>query len=352
MKLSTQRVVQTSAATPCTSRRLRPWRAVGGFARSVIVSACIVAAAAPSLGLGQAFPNRAVRLVTGGAPGSATDSIARPLAEKLAAAWQQPVIVENRTGAGGILSMDLVGKSAPDGYTLGIASTSQLVFNDYLFSKLPYNSATDFVPISELVAGGVAIVATPSFPANTLGELIALAKKTPDSVQYAVPQLGSPPHVIALALWRAAGVEVGVVPFRNAGDALTSVLGGQVPILFDAPALVSQYVNSGKLKAIAFTSSERSPILPSAPTLAESGFPSVRGDAWIGIVGPAQLPRSVSDEINMQISRALDSPELRKLYETSGWRVVGGSAQQFAVTIRGDRERWGKVIRDAGLKLD
>jgi tripartite-type tricarboxylate transporter receptor subunit TctC len=301
---------------------------------------------------GQVFPNKPIKLITGGVPGSVTDRIARPLAEKLADLLQQSVIVDNRPGAGGILAMDLVAKAAPDGYTLGIASTSQLIFNTYLFAKLPYDPAHDLRPVINIVSGGVALVAHPSFPANTLPELVALAKSNPGAIQYAIPQLGSPPHVIALSLQHVAGIDLAAVPYRSALDALSSVLNGDVPLLFDAPPLVAEHVKAGKLKALLVSSRKRSALLPSTPTLAESGFASVRGEAWIGLVGPARTAEAVIMLLNERVAEALRTPALTQYYQVAGWRVVGGSVEEFAATIRDDHATWSKFIRDAGIKLE
>jgi len=298
------------------------------------------------------FPERPIRLITGGAPGSPTDLVARPLAESLSKALGQPVVVENRTGAGGIVAMDLLAKAPADGYTLGVASTSQLVFNSYLFSNLPYDPLRDLVPVALLVSGPVALAAHPSFSCNSLTDLIALAKARPGGIDYAVPQIGSPPHVMALLVAHSAGIHMNVVPFRSASDAVKSVLAGDVPIIFLAPSLVAPMVHAGKLKALAVIGFDRIAALADTPTAAESGFQETRVEAWIGLVAPARTPAQVIQRINLEVEKAIRSPDLKRYYEGGGYRILGGSSEAFSSRVSNEHGLWRSVIRDSGLKLD
>jgi tripartite-type tricarboxylate transporter receptor subunit TctC len=301
---------------------------------------------------GETFPARAIKLITGGAPGSITDSIARPLAEKMSSDLAQPVIVENRPGAGGIVAMDIVAKASPDGYTIAVATMSQLVFNSYLFAQLPYDPLRDLRPISQLVSGPIAIAVHPSVGANSLAELTAITRAQPGVLRYAVPQIGSPPHVVALLVLRTAGIDMPVVPFRSAREALRSVLSGDVPVLFEAPPIIAEHVKSGSLKALALTGRRRDPLLPDTPTLEESNIRGIYVEPWIGLVAPAATPTSVVDRLNTEVVRALHHPNIKQFYESAGWRVVGESPEAFASVIREDHVVWGRVIREAGLKLD
>jgi tripartite-type tricarboxylate transporter receptor subunit TctC len=264
---------------------------------------------------------------------------------------RQPVIVENRPGASGILAMNRIAKARPDGYTIGLASLSQMVFNVYLISKLTYDPSRDLTPVIRLVAGPLAIVANPNFAANSMTELVALAKERPGKIDYAVPQLGAPPHIFALMFGKAAGIELVAVPFRSGPDAVAAVVGGEVPVLIDAPLVVAQQVNTGKLKALAVIGAERSQLLPHTPTLAECGLPDLHAEAWLGLVAPAGVPPAIVTRLNDAASRALSTPALRQQFEELGWRILGGSADAFASAMRDDHAVWGPVIRNSGLRI-
>jgi tripartite-type tricarboxylate transporter receptor subunit TctC len=299
----------------------------------------------------QQFPIKPIKLITAAAPGSIPDTVARPLAEKLADELHQPVVVENRPGAGGIVAINRVVTAQPDGHTIGLVSEAQMVFNVYLFEKLPYNPLRDLAPVVNLVAGPLAVAVHPSFPANSLRELIVLAEAHPGKLHYAVPQMGAPPHIFALMLCQATQIDLVAVPFRSAPEAVGSVIAGEIPIVFDAPLVVAQHVKAGRLKAIAVTGRERAPLLPETPTFAESGFPNLDLEAWLGLVVPAKVPPAIIAKTNEAVSRALRTPVLRQHFESLGWRILGGTSEEFAATIRDDHAIWEPVIRKSGLKL-
>jgi tripartite-type tricarboxylate transporter receptor subunit TctC len=187
---------------------------------------------------------------------------------------------------------------------------------------------------------------------NSLADLIAMARRAPGTLQYAVPQVGSPPHLLALRLCKAAGIDMVAVPFRGAPEALASVVAGEVPIVLDAPLTISPFVNKGVLKPLAVSGYARSELLPDTPTLAESGFPDFSNEAWLGLVVPAGVPATIVDRLNGVVSRVLRLPSLRHHYEQLGWRVLGGSPTEFASTIAEDRAIWGPIIRSSGIHLD
>ena len=300
----------------------------------------------------QTYPSQPIRLVVGAGPGSIADGVARPLADKLGAALGQAVVVENKPGPGGIVGMDAVARAKSDGYTLGLATMSQLVFNPYLFSKLPYDPAKDLVPVANLVSGPMVIAVHPSYPAKSLGELIEAARAQPGKLYYAVPALGSPPHVVSLLVWKAANASLTAVPFRSGADAVTNVLSGEIPVLVDAPPLIAAHVKTGKLRALAVTGELRDSSLPDTPTLAEAGMAGVRGEAWIGLVAPTGTPHAVLQQLNQEIVRVLGHEEIARAYRAAGWRIVAGSAESFAAQVSTDRERWGVVIQESGIRLD
>ena len=298
------------------------------------------------------FEKRTVRIVVGGNPGSPTDSLARTLADKLAPVLGQPVIVDNRPSAGGILAMDVVARARADGYTLGIATMSQLVFNAYLFSNLPYDPRRDFTLVAKLVSGPIVLVAHPSFVGNSLQDLVTMAKAEPRNIQYGIPQVGSPPHVIALMISRAAGIELTAVPFRGTVPALASALRGDIPLLFDGPAHVAPHVRAERLKALVLIGQQRDPLLPEVPTAAESGYPGMQMEPWIGLVAPSGIDNVMRQRIGTAVAAVLRDPDLKRTYEAGGWRVLGTPSDRFASELSEDHAFWGALIRESGLRLE
>jgi tripartite-type tricarboxylate transporter receptor subunit TctC len=300
----------------------------------------------------QPYPNHPIKLLVGGAPGSVPDTMVRPVAERLASSLGQPVVVENRPGAAGSIAMEALVRSAPDGYTVALATMSQAVFNSYLFSKLPYDPLRDLAPIAPMVTGAMALAAHPTFAARSLQEVVAIAKSQPGKLFVAMPQAGSPPHVVALLLNRAAGMDVTMVPHKSGTEAVGLALSGGVPLVIDAPTILSPHVKAGKLVAIVVTGREREPALPGIPTLAESGLQGVHGEAWIGLVARAGTPRPVVERLNREIGRALASADMQQLMGRLSFRTLSATPEEFGRLIRDEHEKWSAVIRDAKLKLD
>ena len=303
-------------------------------------------------GLAQTYPDHAIRLIVGGAPGSVPDTMVRPVAEKLSAALGQPVVVENRPGAAGIIAMEALSRSAADGYTLALATMSQAVFNSYLFAKLPYDPQRDLEPVATLATGAMALAAHPSFPARSLQEYVALAKSQPGKLFVAMPQAGSPPHVVALLLNGAAGIDVTMVPHKSGAEAITAVLTGEIPLIIDAPTIISPHVQTGKLRALAVTGRQREEALPDVPTARESGFPAVEGEAWIGLVAPAGTPGAIVQRLNREIAIILAAPEMQRVMAKFSFRTLISSPGGFRKLIGDEHAKWSAVIREARLKLD
>jgi tripartite-type tricarboxylate transporter receptor subunit TctC len=276
----------------------------------------------------------------------------RPVAERLSAALGQPVVVENRPGAAGSIAMTALVRSAPDGYTVAIATMSQAVFNSYLFSKLPYDPLSDLAPIAPLVTGAMALAAHPSFAARSLQELVGMARAQPGKLYVAMPQAGSPPHVVALLLNRAAGMDVIMVPHKSGSEAIGLALSGGVPLVIDAPTIISPHVKSGKLVPIVVTGRDREPALPGVPTLAESGLHGVHGEAWIGLVARAGTPVAVVERLNRELDSVLATAEMQQLMARLSFRTLSATPTEFGKLIRDEHDKWGTIIREAGLKLD
>jgi tripartite-type tricarboxylate transporter receptor subunit TctC len=302
--------------------------------------------------IADSYPTRPIRFIVGGAAGSVPDVIARLIGDRLSTALRQPVVVENRPGAGGIVAMQTIAGSPPDGYTIALATMSQAVFNSYLFSKLPYDPLRDLEPVSPLVTGAMALAANPAFPANTFGELVAIAKAQPGRINVGVPANGSPPHLVAQMMVRSAGIEVTFVPFKSATDALTAVLRGDVQVSVDAPLMFTPHAKDRTLKVLAVTGRSREDALPEVPTVAESGFAGIEGEAWIGVVAPARTPRQIVLRLNHEIATILAIQELRMRLLALSFTPLVATPEEFRVLIRDEHARWSMIIREAGLKLD
>ena len=305
----------------------------------------------PCVSRAQSYPNRPITLLVGGAPGSVPDVMIRPVAERLSAALGQPVLVDNRPGAAGSVAMSALVRSAPDGHTLALATMSQAVFNTYLFAKLPYDPLRDLEPVAPVVTGAMVLAAHPSFAASTFPEFIALAKAQPGKFFVAIPQLGSPPHIIALLVNRATGIEVTMVPHKSGSDAVSAVVSGEIPLLFDAPTIISNQVKAGKLKALTVTGRLREPALPDTPTVSESGF-NVQGEAWIGLVAPRGTPAPIVQRLNRELAAILATAEMGSLMGRLSFRTMASTPDAFGNLIREEHGKWAVVIRDAGLKVE
>jgi tripartite-type tricarboxylate transporter receptor subunit TctC len=299
----------------------------------------------------QSYPSRPVTLLVGGAPGSVPDIMIRPIAQRLSIALGHAVVVENRPGAAGSIAMSALLQSAADGHTLALATMSQAVFNTYLFAKLPYDPLRDLEPVAPLVSGAMALAAHPSLPARTLREFVALAKAQPGKTFIAMPQSGSPPHIIALLLNRAMGIEVTMVPHKSGTDAVNAVVSGEIPLLFDAPTIISNQVQAGKLKALMVTGRQREPALPETPTASEAGF-DVQGEAWIGLVAPRGTPAAVVQRLNREIGAILATSEINAAMARLSFRTLTSTPEAFRRLIQDEHTKWSAVIRHAGLRLE
>jgi tripartite-type tricarboxylate transporter receptor subunit TctC len=306
---------------------------------------------APGLLRAQPFPGRPITLIVGSPAGAVPDVMVRPVAERLAIALGQPVVIENRPGAGGAVAMNTLARSAADGHTLAVATMSQAVFNPYLFAKLAYDPLRDLAPVAPLVTGAMALVAHPSFPARTLGEFIALARARPGKLFVAIPQLGSPPHIVALLLSRSAGIEVTMVPHRSGTDAVNAVVSGEIPLLIDAPTILTAQVQAGRLKALAVTGRQREPLLPDTPTATEGGL-NLQGEAWIGLVAPRGTPLAIVQRVNQELAAIMASADMRSRMASLGFRTLSSSPDEFRDLIRDEHVKWGATIREAGLNLE
>ena len=295
------------------------------------------------------FPSRPIRLIVGAPPGGTTDTMARAIADPMARALQQPVLVENRPGAGGNIAADSVAKSDPDGYTLLVSFSSHTI-NATLYAKLPFDPVADFTPITMLSRVPSLLVGNPKVPANDLAALIALAKSKPDTLTMGIGGIGSSVHFAGEQFKMMTGTRMLNVPYKGTAPALTDLLGGQVDLMFISLVTGTSQVRGGKLRAYGVTSAERQPLLPDVPAIAEvvTGFESI---AWFGVFGPAKLPTAVTDKLNAVIVAALNDPKLREQLEKEGATPVGNTPAEFAAFVRNDVKRWAPIVQQSGERI-
>jgi tripartite-type tricarboxylate transporter receptor subunit TctC len=307
--------------------------------------------ATPSLA--QTYPAKPARIIVPTSPGGITDTLARALAQRLTDFFGQTVIVENRPAGAGQIGMDFVAKSAPDGYTLMVNSDAAFVVNPHLYSKLPYDSIADFIPISGLGISPQALVLHPSVPANTLGELIAYAKTRPGALNYGTFGIGTSGHLNIIHLESETGTKFTPVHYRGAAPAITDLLGGHIQMMIVAIGLLRQNIEAGKLKAIAIGSRQRLPQYPDLPTLSESGLPNFEAGSWYGLAAPKDTPREIVDKLSAETQKIFADPAFReKFLDPAVTFSIASSPEQFAERMRADLAKWGKVIKDANLKVE
>jgi tripartite-type tricarboxylate transporter receptor subunit TctC len=295
---------------------------------------------------------QSVRFVVGFTPGGPSDILARSLAAKLAEARGQPVVVENRPGAGGNVAAEAVAKSAPDGNTWLLGNNSILATNAALYSRLGYDPIKDFAPVALVGIQPNLLVVHPSVPAHTVAELIAYAKAHPGKLNYASTGAGVASHLSAELFKAMASIDMVHVPYKGAQPALTDVIAGQCQVMFATSASAIPYVKAGRLRALAVTTAQRAASLPDLPTVAEAGVPGFESITWHGVVVPSATPAAVIQQLNAQINAALREPDLRARLAALGVEIAGGTPQEFAAYIASEIPKWTKVVRDSGAKVE
>jgi tripartite-type tricarboxylate transporter receptor subunit TctC len=301
----------------------------------------------------QTWPTKPVRIVVAYPPGGGIDVMGRQIAEKLTGIWGQPVVVENKPGANTILATESVARSAPDGYTVLLTTDATFSINPHLYAKLPFDTQRDFIPVTMLVLLQQLLVANPSLPANTLQELIALAKSKPGTINYASYGSGSQPHLSGEMLKYKAGIDLVHVPYKGISLAVPAVMAGEVQLTFAGIATSMPQLKAGRIKALAIGGPQRSPLLPQVPTFAELGYPEVETHAWFGLFLPAGSPREAVNRIYQDTRTIIEEPEFRqKQLIDKGYDVVGSSPEEFAAYIRKDSESRARAVRISGAKAE
>ncbi len=323
-------------------------------ARGVAILACVTCTllfgtAAASAG---DYPDHAIRLLVPGAAGGGMDVVARLVANTIGESLKQAVIVENKPGAGGNIAVNQLAKSPPDGYTIVLGQTSQLAINPSLYGNLPYDPIKDFIPVVLLAdAPNVVVVPTDS-SIKSMADVVTAAKNTPDGLDVTTPGIGTVSHLTAELFARSAGIKLRHIPSRGANSALIDVVAGRVPLMLSSIPTALGLIQSGKLRAVAVSAVERSPVLPNVPTIIEQGYPGFNAGTWYGLLVPAGTPPDIVKKLNVVGNAALKAPAIIERVQAEGGIVLGGSSAAFSEKLRVDNDKWSKLIKEAGLHQD
>ena len=300
----------------------------------------------------QSYPTRPIRFVAAYPPGGPVDILARLLGQKMSENWKQSVVIENRVGGNGIIGTDFVAKSAPDGYTILMGNSQPLAINVSLYSKLPFDPLRDFAPVILTAVAPLVLVAHPSLPVKTTRELVALVKSRPGQFNYSSAGAGSPQHLTAEMFKSMTKLDIAHIPYKGSGPAIIDLVGGQIPFAFESIISVNPQIKGGKLRALAVTSSTRSPILPDVPTVAESGVPNFEATSWYGVVAPSAVPGNIIRILNAELMKILQLPDIRQRMVDLGSNFVAGTPEQYGEFIKSEIVKWGKAVKDSGARAD
>jgi len=318
----------------------------------VAASGGIVLTIAAATAAAQAYPNRPIRFVIPFAPGGPTDILGRAVGQKLSESLGQTVVIDNRGGAGGNIGAEAVAKSPADGYTMLMGATSTHAINPHLYRKLGFDPLKDFAPVT-LVANTPSLLAVhPALPVKTVRDLIELARSRPGQLTYGSAGNGSSNHLAGVLLCMMAGIDMTHIPYKGSGPALVDVMAGQVPLMFNNTASVMPFVKAGKLRAVALTSLERSPLVPGVPTVAESGLPGFEVRSWHGVFVPAGTPAEIVQLLSTRIAAGIAAPDVKERLNAQGVELVGNKPEEFAAFIRAEHAKWGKVVKASGARVD
>jgi tripartite-type tricarboxylate transporter receptor subunit TctC len=320
----------------------------------IVIRYCATAAIVTAIAAAhaQSWPARPIRIIAAQSPGGVTDMLARTVAQKFSEAWKQPVVVENRAGAGGAIGTEVAVKSAADGYTLLLSSAGPIVINPGLYPKLGYDPLRDLTPIVFVAASPLMLVVHPSVPATSVKALVALARAQPDRLSYGSGGNGSPAHLTAELFKSTTGTNIVHVPFKGSAPSVLALVGGQIDLSFTTIVISIPQVKAGRLRALAVTSPQRSRAVPALPTMIEAGVAAFESQQWFGLFGPAALPKDLVVRLHAETARIMENTELRERLAADGGEPAAMSAEQFAAFIRADAARWAQVIKTSGATAD
>lgn len=316
-----------------------------GLVQLFVVAVALYSTAAAA----QSFPARPVRVVIPQAAGGAVDVAWRPIAQKLSETWAQQVVVDNRPGANGIIGMEAVAKSKPDGYTLGTGFTSALTINPHVYKTLPYDPLHDFVPVTQVVINTITLVVNPYLPVRSAKDLVALGRSRPNELVYASAGVGNMTHLAAELMRLETGLKMTHVPYKGDTPAVTDLIGGQVALIFATAPSVAGHVQAGRLRLLATCGEKRSLSFPDAPTMIESGFPKVTVTGWWGLIAPSGTPQDIVQKTSRDVSQILQLPDQRDRLIAVGAEPAGTTPEQFAAFVKSETAKWARVSKAAGV---
>ena len=314
-------------------------------------SAGLLAAGFAAAALAQSYPAKPVRIVVPYPPGGPNDIVARTVGQKLSEQLGQPVIVDNKPGASGNIGAESVAKSPADGYTLLLLTTGHTI-NPSLYPKLGYDLEKDLAPVTQLTAGPMVVIVNPALPAGNIKELISLAKAKPGTLNFGSAGNGSSTHLAPELFSSMAGIKMNHIPYKGSAPAMTDLMAGQIQVAFDFMISAMPHVKSGKVKALAVTSTTRSPVAPELPTVAESGVPGFEVIGWNGLVAPAATPKEVVARLNAELKKALEQPNVKARFAAQGFSATWTPPEKFGAYIQAEHTKWAKVVKDSGAKID
>ena len=317
---------------------------LGLLKSAIVITSCLATAV-----WSQTYPDKPVTLVVGFPAGGGTDIVARKVAMPLGQGWNQPVVIDNKGGAAGTIATTQVARAAPNGYTIFMATMGNMTINQHLY-PMPIDPVKDLTPITNVVGVNFVLVTRPNLGVNTVEELVALARKSPGALNYSSSGIGGAPHLAVELLSHMSGARFTHVVYKGSAPSIADLLSGQVDFTMDSLVQVLPLIKSGKLKALAVLGSKRSALLPQVPTVSESGVPGYEFTNWFGLVAPAQTPRPILQKIHADVSKVLQTAELRAELESMGAEVINNTPEQFAEQMRTDNQKWGEVIRKANIK--
>jgi tripartite-type tricarboxylate transporter receptor subunit TctC len=317
---------------------------LGLLKSAIVITSCLATAV-----WSQTYPDKPVTLVVGFPAGGGTDIVARKVAMPLGQGWNQPVVIDNKGGAAGTIATTQVARAAPNGYTIFMATMGNMTINQHLY-PMPIDPVKDLTPITNVVGVNFVLVTRPNLGVNTVEELVAMARKSPGALNYSSSGIGGAPHLAVELLSHLSGTRFTHVVYKGSAPSIADLLSGQVDFTMDSLVQVLPLIKSGKLKALAVLGSKRSALLPQVPTVSESGVPGYEFTNWFGLVAPAQTPRPILQKIHADVSKVLQTAELRAELESMGAEVINNTPEQFAEQMRTDNQKWGEVIRKANIK--
>lgn len=313
---------------------------------------CVAGVAAGLPAHAQPYPAKPIRLVVPYPPGGGSDTIMRPFVQLLGERLGQPIVVDNRGGGGGSVGMEAVAHAAPDGYTLLTALTAQLAVNPALYKKLPYDPVKDFAPISLFADGPYLLVVHPSLPVKSVKELVEFARKNPDKISYASSGNGSGGHLAAELLKSMTGIKMVHVPYKGGGPALTGLLSGEAQVLFAPYASARGQIKDGRIRALGVTTARRPKAIPDIPTIAEAGVAGYDSGVWYALLAPPATPRAIIDRLNRETLAVLKNPDFAKLLVEQAIDPIGSTPEELAQYIKSEIDKWAKVVKEAGVRID